>query len=73
MPHADVAQAKQQLEDILAIPGDSAILASAKEGIGIDEILEAIVERDSGAEADGRAVACRRWGSIRISTLTKAS
>ena len=33
------------LEDILAIPGDTAILASAKEGIGIDEILEAIVER----------------------------
>ena len=45
LPHADVALAKQQLEDILAIPGDSAILASAKEGIGIDEILEAIVER----------------------------
>jgi GTP-binding protein LepA len=45
LPHADVAQAKRQLEDILAIPGESAILASAKEGIGIDEILEAIVER----------------------------
>lgn len=45
LPHADVAQAKRQLEDILAIPGDSAILASAKEGIGIEEILEAIVER----------------------------
>jgi GTP-binding protein LepA len=45
LPHADVAQAKRQLEDILAIPGDSALLASAKEGIGIDEILEAIVER----------------------------
>jgi GTP-binding protein LepA len=45
LPHADVAQAKRQLEDILAIPGDSAILASAKEGIGIDEILEAIVAR----------------------------
>src|ERR1039457_3633396 len=45
LPHADVALAKQQLEDILAIPADSAILASAKEGIGIDEILEAIIER----------------------------
>src|SRR5437773_1900559 len=45
LPHADVAQAKQQLEDILAIPAESAILASAKEGIGIDEILEAIVAR----------------------------
>src|SRR3989454_1563208 len=45
LPHADVTQTKIQLEDILAIPADSAILASAKEGIGIEEILEAIVAR----------------------------
>jgi GTP-binding protein LepA len=45
LPHADIAQAKAQLEDVLAIPGETAILASAKEGIGIDEILEAIVAR----------------------------
>jgi len=45
LPHADVPLTKQQLEDILAIPGDTAIMASAKEGIGIDEILEAIVAR----------------------------
>lgn len=45
LPHANVPQAKQQLEDILAIPGDTALSASAKEGIGIDEILEAIVKR----------------------------
>src|SRR3989440_262083 len=45
LPHADVPLTKQQLEDILAIPGDTALLASAKEGIGIDEILEAIVAR----------------------------
>lgn len=45
LPHANVALTKAQLEDILAIPADAAILASAKEGIGIDEILEAIVER----------------------------
>src|SRR5882724_8579119 len=45
LPHADVALAKTQLEDILAIPGETALLASAKEGIGIEEILEAIVAR----------------------------
>ncbi|HVY68425.1 MAG TPA: GTP-binding protein, partial [Verrucomicrobiae bacterium] len=45
LPHANVPLAKQQLEDILAIPADSAILASAKEGIGISDILEAIVAR----------------------------
>ena len=45
LPHADIAQTKQQLEDILAIPADTAILASAKAGIGIDDILEGIVHR----------------------------
>ncbi len=55
LPHADVPLAKQQLEDILAIPGDSAILASAKEGIGIDEILEAIVARIPPPRPSGAA------------------
>jgi len=45
LPHADVALAKRQLEDILAIPAETALLASAKEGVGIEEILEAIVAR----------------------------
>jgi GTP-binding protein LepA len=45
LPHADVALAKQQLEDILAIPAETAVLASAKQGIGIEDILEAVVER----------------------------
>ncbi|HKI69626.1 MAG TPA: translation elongation factor 4, partial [Verrucomicrobiae bacterium] len=55
LPHADVPQTKQQLEDILAIPADLAILASAKEGIGIDEILEAIVERIPAPRPTGAA------------------
>ena len=45
LPHADIAMAKRQLEEILAIPGETAICASAKEGVGIEEILEAIVAR----------------------------
>lgn len=45
LPHADVPQTRRQLEDILAIAGDSAIPASAKENLGIEEILEAIVAR----------------------------
>ena len=40
LPHANVPQTKVQLEDILAIPGDTAICASAKQGIGIEEILD---------------------------------
>jgi GTP-binding protein LepA len=45
LPHANIPMTKSQLEEILAIPADTAILASAKEGIGIEEILEAIVQR----------------------------
>src|SRR5438132_1119018 len=45
LPHADVPQAKQQLEDVLALPAETAIPCSAKEGIGIEDILEAIVAR----------------------------
>ncbi|HEX5219936.1 MAG TPA: translation elongation factor 4 [Verrucomicrobiae bacterium] len=45
LPHANVAQAKQQLEDVLAVPSEWAIPCSAKQGIGIEEILEAIIER----------------------------
>ena len=45
LPHANVAQTMQQLEDILTIDSALAIQASAKQGIGIDEILEAIVAR----------------------------
>src|SRR5438477_9185994 len=45
LPNADVAAVKRQLEEILAIPAEEVIEASAKMGIGIEEILEAIVTR----------------------------
>ncbi|MDR1255874.1 MAG: translation elongation factor 4 [Puniceicoccales bacterium] len=45
LPSADVEGVLTQLEDVLTIPREEAILASAKAGIGIDEILNAIIER----------------------------
>jgi GTP-binding protein LepA len=45
LPNADVETVKKQLEDVLAIPAGEAIPASAKAGLGIDTILEAIIER----------------------------
>jgi GTP-binding protein LepA len=45
LPNADVETCKKQLEDVLSIPAEEAILASAKNGIGIEDILESIVER----------------------------
>jgi len=45
LPAADPEKIKKQVEDILGIESTDAILASAKEGIGTEEILEAIVRR----------------------------
>ncbi len=45
LPNADVPSVHRQLEEILAIPAEEAIDASAKMGLGIEEILEAIVAR----------------------------
>ncbi|MGD1932202.1 MAG: translation elongation factor 4 [Leptolyngbyaceae cyanobacterium] len=43
LPGADPDRIKQEIEDIIGLDCSNAILASAKAGIGIDEILEAIV------------------------------
>ncbi len=43
LPSADVLRVKEQIENIIGIDTQAAISASAKEGIGIDEILESIV------------------------------
>jgi GTP-binding protein LepA len=48
LPSADVERVSRQIEDTLAIPAEEAILASGKSGIGVDEILEAVVERLPG-------------------------
>jgi GTP-binding protein LepA len=45
LPAADPEMAKKEIEDIIGLDAQNAIPCSAKEGIGIEEILEAIVER----------------------------
>ncbi|WP_456397906.1 translation elongation factor 4 [Desulfurobacterium sp.] len=45
LPSANVEWVKEQIEEVLGLDSEEAILASAKEGIGIKEILEAIVKR----------------------------
>ena len=45
LPQADPERVKKEVEDVLGLDSGEAILASAKEGIGIKEILEAIVKR----------------------------
>ena len=45
LPSAQPDECRRQIEDIIGLDGASAMLASAKEGIGTLEILEAIIER----------------------------
>ncbi len=45
LPNSDIPSVKRQLEEILSIPAEEAILASAKAGIGIEDILEAVIAR----------------------------
>ena len=45
LPQADPEGARQEVEDVIGIDASHAVLASAKTGMGIDEILESIVAR----------------------------
>ena len=52
LPSADPDRVKKQIEEVLGLDPEEAILASAKEGIGVEEILEAIVDRIPSPEGD---------------------
>jgi GTP-binding protein LepA len=45
LPSADPEKVKQEVEEVIGLPGDECILASAKEGIGTQDILEAIISQ----------------------------
>src|SRR5216683_7823080 len=45
LPSADPERVMQEVEDVIGLPREESILASAKEGIGTQEILEAIIKR----------------------------
>jgi GTP-binding protein LepA len=55
LPSAQPDECKRQIEDIIGLDASTAILASAKEGTGVDEILEAIVERFPSPTGDAEA------------------
>ena len=45
LPSADPERVRQEVEDVIGLDASEAVLASAKAGIGIEEILEQIVEK----------------------------
>jgi GTP-binding protein LepA len=44
LPSAEPERVSKEIEDVLMIPADSAVLVSAKAGIGIEDVLEAMVK-----------------------------
>ncbi|MCK4622420.1 MAG: translation elongation factor 4 [Desulfuromonadales bacterium] len=55
LPSAEPERIKEEVEEIIGIDTHDAIMASAKEGLGIDEILEAVVERVPAPTGDPKA------------------
>jgi GTP-binding protein LepA len=45
LPNASADRTRTELEEIIGIPGDDAVLASAKLGTGVEDVLEAVVHR----------------------------
>lgn len=55
LPAADVDRVKQQIEDVIGLDASEALEISAKTGIGVDTVLDAIVERLPAPEGDVNA------------------
>ena len=55
LPSADPANAIQEIEDVIGIEAQDAIHASAKTGIGVDDILEAVIARVPAPKGDRAA------------------
>ncbi len=55
LPGADVEMTKQQIEQALALDANDALLISAKAGLGVPEVLEAIVKRIPPPRGDSAA------------------
>ena len=55
LPTADPERVRQEVEEVLGLEGDSALLVSARQGIGIEEVLEAIIRRIPPPQGDPEA------------------
>ena len=55
LPAAEPDRVKQQIEDVIGIPADDAVMISAKTGIGIPDVLEALVTRLPPPKGDADA------------------
>lgn len=54
LPSADPERVKHEIEDVIGIDASEAVLTSAKTGIGIEDVLEAIVAKIPAPEGDSQ-------------------
>ncbi|HYZ62169.1 MAG TPA: translation elongation factor 4 [Acetobacteraceae bacterium] len=52
LPAAEPDRVKQQIEDVIGLPADDALMISAKTGLGIEDVLEALVTRLPAPKGD---------------------
>jgi GTP-binding protein LepA len=55
LPQANPEAARQEIEDVIGIDASAAVPASAKTGMGVDDILEAVIERIPPPKGDPAA------------------
>ena len=55
LPAADVDRVKQQIEDVIGLDASDAVLVSAKSGVGVPDVLEAIITRLPAPKGDADA------------------
>ena len=55
LPSADPEKVKHEIEDVIGLDASEAVLASAKTGIGIEEILDAIIDKVPAPSGDVNA------------------
>ena len=74
LPAAEPEKMKQQIEDIIGLDASDALMISAKTGLGVDEVLEAIVHRlpapQGEAEAPLQALVVDSWYDSYLGVVT---
>ncbi len=55
LPSADVEKVRKDIEDVIGLDASEAVLTSAKDGLGIDEIIQAVIDKIPAPQGDAEA------------------
>src|SRR5579871_5323610 len=73
LPAAEPDKVKQQIEDVIGLDASNALMISAKTGLGIDDVLEAIVHRlpppDGDRDATLKALLVDSWYDVYLGVV----